>query len=436
MEITESEIFDRVEPTYARALGTKNGVVEFVGIEQFAPESPDGVDLVSSVVSDASPVVGTEAPDIKAGGKGESVTDAMNAAFGETMERYCYLFPPPDALEYASYEEMRDRGRTVDYEYIDIYDRESLEEHRAGFDRQTELPWVEGTDLVTGNGVYLPAERVWQRTGVLADIDTHLPGTSNGLAAGPSLRYSLVNSMYEVVERDGVMAAWYRQQTPASIETSSLAGRCPEVHEYVTQKLENDALSVHLFDCDTFVDVPTVGAAATFGEDEFPAFVHGSGSHLDPAKTIRQAATEAAQGLPYVYHLLLDRGTTEVPPDVQDSFESNVLHYSSPRRSDDLRFYFEGPEKDVDDVYPSAEYPSVDGLSVDEQYETLVRAFADAGATPIAFELTTRDAARLGIRVTKVVVPELVPIGSQVVPPTEHPRIEDDVATKRPHPLP
>ena len=74
-------------------------------------------------------------------------------------------------------------------------------------------------------------------------------------------------------------------------------------------------------------------------------------------------------------------------------------------------------------------------LSADELGACLDR-LADADCTPLAVEVTTPDVREVGIRVVRVVVPELVPFPPASLRPTDHPALAETDLPEMPHPYP
>jgi ribosomal protein S12 methylthiotransferase accessory factor len=432
VQITESGPSKYADPRYIGALGRKNGLIGVLTVEQPAPEAPDGIRIATPTISDVSAVARRDLPGIEAAGKGRSLEETTNAAFGEVVERYCLRFPPLEALEWANYEELCDRAPVVDYEYIDIYDREALAERFEPFDHTTELPWVQGRNLLTGDPVYIPAERVWFPSGDIRH-EYHMPISSHGVAAGPTLEYALINALYETVESDSVLSVWCQQETPPTIEPASMADEWPEVHEYVADDLDTGHHSFRAFDCQTPVDLPVAGSVL-YSRDEgmFPRFAHSVNSHIDPREAVREAITEAATRYTYLQQQLVENDLSTLSVDEIDNFESNRLYYALSENFDEVSFYTESEPAPVEAVYPDS-YEGISFESKTAEYRAVLERFSDAGVTPIAVELTTRDVRDRGVRVVRVLVPELIPVSTAPILPTNHPRLEDRVRTNKTH---
>jgi ribosomal protein S12 methylthiotransferase accessory factor YcaO len=81
-------------------------------------------------------------------------------------------------------------------------------------------------------------------------------------------------------------------------------------------------------------------------------------------------------------------------------------------------------------------FPDREAWSTERSLAHCLDALADAGCTPIAFDLTTRDVRDVGLAVTRVFVPELVPLTLPFALPSNHPAFDGQELTDQPHPFP
>jgi ribosomal protein S12 methylthiotransferase accessory factor len=145
---------------------------------------------------------------------------ARLASIGEALERYCGNIPHPGVpVYYGSYRGLGRSGpRPLDPEQIVLFSRDQYT--RPGFrfarlNRDTDLHWIEGTNLTTGEPALLPASLCyvnWHR-GPYQDYPKFLPLAYPGIAAGPDLGTAIVAGIQEVVERDATMVWWLNEGT-------------------------------------------------------------------------------------------------------------------------------------------------------------------------------------------------------------------------------
>lgn len=439
MEITEADL--PIDSRYRSLLGDKAGVVSSLHYEL---NDRFDADIMTSYARTAKPNVILERilddqrvgrSQVEAGGKGETLEEAMNAALGESIERYCLRFPvaDDDELIAASHEQMRSQRRQVpDFEYLDIWDREMSDRFAAAYEeptRDSTFQWAPGTDLLDGSTVWVPAARAgFNVGGTDGDEERYFPSTSNGVAAGPDLESALLGSLYEQVERDGFMKAWCRQRSPPRIELSG------DLAAFADRVFPGAGSTVHLFEFDPGVDVHAVGCAWVNDRDEVPKFVLGTGCSISLGEAVRDALLEAAQGIPYLVTLADELDLDSLDPREPDSFKSNPAYYALPENFDEISFLVEGPQG------RTVSRTGRDSGTTSEELRSCLERFEDAGVTPIGFDMTTRGVRPTGIRVTRVLAPELVPITTSAVLPTAHPEFEGEIAgedlTRKPHPSP
>ena len=101
----------------------------------------------------------------------------------------------------------------------------------APYDDGTELSWIEGRSLVRDEAVWVPAIAALMEFTVRSDAEFIFPITSNGLAAGPTLRDAVTAAIYEVLERDAFLIAWLNR-LPAGYSTPR-SHPDPEVRDLV-----------------------------------------------------------------------------------------------------------------------------------------------------------------------------------------------------------
>jgi ribosomal protein S12 methylthiotransferase accessory factor len=172
---------------------------------------------------------------------------AFVKALGEGLERYCagvyrgeeFEMAPSareDGVSPAAF--VRPDGRSVDSE--------------------APIPWVPGEDLATGEAVALPAEFVHYPPPE-GRRERHRPAITTGLGLGNAGVEALLSGLYEVIERDATMLAWYSTYDPLGLSVddegfSALVARARAVGLSVTPVLLT-----------ADVDVPVVAVASGHG---------------------------------------------------------------------------------------------------------------------------------------------------------------------------
>jgi ribosomal protein S12 methylthiotransferase accessory factor len=369
LELTDG---DRDLPTALaaaeRALDERVGLVQEVGEAESFP-APYYLARVADT---------TGFSDAAAAGQAAGVDADWNAAFvkalGEALERYCagvyrdrFRRAPPDAV-----------GDAVDpAAFVGV----------AGTDEA--VPWVPGLELGAAStpaeqaGTWLPAEFVQfpppeRRFG--APITT-------GLGLGNSTVGAVLSGLYEVLERDATMLAWYSTFEPLglSVEDEGFAA--------LVQRARGVGLSVTPLLVTQDVDVPVV-AAAVHRDGEWPRFAVGSDADLDPAAAARSALAAALQN----WMELRSMG-----PEAAAEESGAIGKYADfPRAAREF--------VDADGAVPAGSVGPDDPPAGRAELDAVVERTRAAGLRPYAARLTTPDVASLGFEAVRTVVPAAQPL--------------------------
>ncbi|WP_458190138.1 YcaO-like family protein [Haladaptatus sp. NG-WS-4] len=317
----------------------------------------------------------TEFSDARAAEKAAGVSaewdEALMKAVGEAMERYCAGIYRESSFGVARPSDVDDTVSPAEFV------------RPAGWTDpgNEELAWVPGRNLVTGELAHLPAEFVH----FPPPEQRFKPSITTGLGLGNSTTEALLSGLYEVIERDATMLAWY-----SSFEPLELAVDDPGF-ETLRKRARAESLDVTALLVTQDVDVPVV-AVAVHRDDEWPQFALGSGADLDPDTAARSALAEALQNW------------TELklmgPEEAADA-GGQIAHYA------------DFPEPVRRFVSPETTIPSASvGHDVPTGTAELEAVVSRAGE---AFEvygvrLTTRDVESLGFEAVRVLAPAAQPL--------------------------
>ncbi|MFB6148430.1 MAG: YcaO-like family protein [Halobacteriales archaeon] len=410
-----------------RLLGKATGHVRSISTE-VARRQPTGAvqtELVEPALKRLLPGEYAENPSLAVSGKGVTARDGTLSAIGEYCERYCLYWPP----EYHDLPEFEGSAVELDAAGHDWVSMRSLAlyttEQLAAVDRSplthtTPTRWVAGHDLTTGEPTYLPAELLF-----LAPVvdEPHFFPTTNGAACGPTTEAALLGSLYELIERDAVMRQWFTQRPPTRLghDPDSPFAELRENHT-------NGAYRVELLDLDATIGF-AVGAALVDPEDRTPKFLLAAGADLDPMRAAEDALIELQQGLRSLQWSACRDRVPAIDPAHIMNLEDNVEYYAQPEHFDEVSVYFEGPTGTLPTDRPTPATPR-------EELAELLEAFAAAGLTPIAVDLTLPDIEAAGLVVTEAFVPEFVGLSLPSLPPANHPAFDGYSLTEKPHPFP
>ena len=249
-------------------------------------------------------------------------------------------------------------------------------------DPEESIAWVDGEDLHDGRGVRLPAEFV-----VFPPPEArHRPSITTGLGLGSSGIGALLSGLYETIERDAAMLAWYSTYDPLGLDVEN------DAFETLGRRARSEDLEATALLLTQDVDVPVV-AACVHREGEWPRFAAGMAADLDPARAATGALEEALQN----WLELRGMGREEARS------EGNVAEYA------------EFPEAAREFVDPAATVPAASVGPADppdgtDELETLLGRLEDADLRAFAARLTTRDLEAVGFEAVRVLVPAAQPL--------------------------
>lgn len=150
-------------------------------------------------------------------------------------------------------------------------------------DPDTELQWVPGLDLHSEQPVSLPAGLVH----FPSPDDRYTPSITTGLGLGNGGVEAVLSGLYEILERDATMIAWYSTFEPLALEVSD------PTFETLGKRARGEDLEVTPLLVTQDVDVPVVTVAVH--RDAWPRFALGSAADLDAADAAVDALSEALQ---------------------------------------------------------------------------------------------------------------------------------------------
>ncbi|QLG26686.1 YcaO-like family protein [Halorarum halophilum] len=297
---------------------------------------------------------------------------AYAKAIGEALERYCAGVYRASELRSAPTEGL------VDAVPIDRFVRP---EGTPIPDPDDRIEWVPGVDLRTGERVSLPAEFVH----FPPPEERFKPTITTGLGLGNSTVEAVLSGLYEAIERDASMLAWYSTFEPLGLEVAD------ERFRELARRARAEELTVTPLLLTQDVDVPVVGAAV-HREGDWPRFAMGSAADLDAGAAAASATAEAIQNWMELRAMGSERASEE---------EGAIGSYAD----------FPGEAREF--VDPEATIPAAgvsETTSGEEELEAVLDHLGAADLDAYASRLTTRDVAALGFEGVRVLVPEAQPL--------------------------
>ncbi|QDX41682.1 YcaO-like family protein [Salarchaeum sp. JOR-1] len=360
----ESRSVDAAADAAARAVDDRVGVVAAVGERESYP-APYYLAQVSdtSAFSDATAAR-------QAAGVATDWNEAYVKAVGEALERYAAGVYRASAFETA----MPTHPDAVSpTEFV-------LPDGAPTPDPDDALQWVRGEHLGAGDDALLPAEFVQ----FPPHAERYRDSITTGLGLGNTAEEAVLSGLYEVIERDAAMLAWYSSYDPLGLAVED------EAYAELAKRARSEGLDATAFLLTQDVDVPVVGVAVT--REEWPRFALGSSASLDADAAARGALEEA----------------------VQNWMELRAMgRETAAQQEGAIGAYADYPGRVRDFVTPDTTVPT-DSVGPDEvpenELNAVVSRLADADLAAYAARLTTRDVDALGFEAARVLVPTAQPL--------------------------
>lgn len=303
---------------------------------------------------------------------------ARAAAIAEAVERYsaCW-FDDVEAIV-ASAAELGDRAVAPDR-----FALFSERQHRSPgfpytrFTVDTRVAWVTAQERVL-----VPAQLVYLGWELRPGEERIAHATSNGLACGPTFSAARRTGLLELIERDAFMITWNARLSWPLLEWPDNLRLTAFERRYVRPT----GLRVSAVDLSAFWDVPCVlGVARSAVAGEAP-FGVGAGAALTVEHAVEKAIDEAIRVRSWA-GALRAHGTPPPARDAIREFEEHIHYYAYDEHAAAADFLDASEERrDVAAMKPIAAVESVRSYAVD---------------------VTAPDVRAAGLRVVKVVAPEL-----------------------------
>ena len=318
-------------------------------------------------------------------GKGVDVVAAKVSGIMEAVESWHaenVLLP----LRLATYRELRAVARVVDTDQLP-------RPPSSRFDPDETILWIEGTDIINGEPLWVPFECV--------HLDCRVPrpqgsgcflATSTGLAAGNHLLEAISHGLCEVIERDAI-ALWNEcDEEDRAARRLDLRTVDDPGCRWLLDQFAAAGVGVTATDLTTDIGLPVLSATVVDRSPDLlrrlPAAI-GFGCHPDSTIALSRALTEAAQA-----RLTLISGTRDdLPPDL----------YRRVRDAEAVTFHVSRLEERSTRAFPDVAHVAAATIDDDVVYE-LDRLRAVGISRAILVDLTRPEC---HIPVVRMIVPGL-----------------------------
>ena len=376
--------------------------------------------------------------------------EALIRLMGESVERYApigieKLFR--DRIEYASYKEIKKKGRTMPLEYLNIFSPEQqkiiaqiMPSYSSEMATEDDIiGWISCPSLVhPGENTYVPIQLLL--TGFIKNQEAgenyFTPAFSTGTASHKSVEKALLNALIEYVQIDSFVISWYTMQKSKRVVIDD-----PNVLECLERcgfgkdsPYEIIPLYVTLPD----MDFPIYTVVLRRKDNKFPYLIVGTQGDLNAPNGVLRGTMEATAIIfMHMFNALFDPEKIEFSnkESIFSDLDTNVLYYGVPDKADELNHLL---DKLMDQTILLSEIPSRYEHDTKKQIAHLVKEISKVSDYAVYLDITPPEVMEKGWSVMRVLIPELCAMCLPGFPFKNHPRLKKygGVINEYPHPLP
>ena len=388
---------------WADLVSPRTGLIRSISRVQRGAEEPSPPIIYQSEVSHFDFRM-AKPQERSSAGKGMTEEEAIRGAIGEAIERYCASHIDHPALVTLLWQPIVDHA-VAPPEFVlysaNQYEAGKLPYHR--WDPKDEVRWATAHELPSNRDVLIPASLVYLQFPHQRAEDAFTPGTSNGLAAGPTLDYAILHGLYECIERDAFLITWMARLPASEVLFTTTA----PIANSIRAHYRRFGVEVRVFRMCTDIDAHVIMAIALDQTGSGPAAVVGLGCHASPVKALSRAMLEICQ-----VHPGEARRYREEPPAnrlkrVEDikSLEDHSSWASMPEHLNEFSFLLDnGHTQRLEDL------PNYSTGNVKQDLDHCVTSLQQCGSRAIYVDLTTSDVVDYNIHVARAIATGLQPI--------------------------
>jgi ribosomal protein S12 methylthiotransferase accessory factor len=207
----------------------------------------------------------------------------------EGLERYCGYAPRGKRTTvYEPYSKVEKYA--LDPDSIGVHTKEQYERPDFPFkplDRDRPVHWVWGFSLTEERPILVPETYAYYSLG---GGEGFVYETSNGCAVGGSLEEAILYGIFEIVERDAFLMAWYGQLPIPRLDCKTIGDTELQLMLHRLQSMTG--YEIHLFNSTTENGIPSIWAMAKNTKDDGLNLLCAAGAHLDPIRAVKGAVQE------------------------------------------------------------------------------------------------------------------------------------------------
>jgi len=323
---------------------------------------------------------------------------ALTRALAEALERYCACVYSDQQFIWATADELGTEALALDH--VPRCSERELAHPACPLrlpDRTVPIRWVRGLSLLTREQTWLPAVMVYLRMPRLSMGEEFILPTSTGCAAHVNVVQALVSAICEVIERDAAALVWLQQLALPRIDIDQVT---PNLTPYVEASREGQAVT-YFFNATTELGIPTIYGVDCAPSNRELATLVACATDLDPV----QALSKVVSDLVAYRAGMEERRNIPATPDLFDKGFHGVKYMGRPEHQAAFCFLQDSPR-----TCQLSSLSTLDKGNPAQNLTLLLQRLHHHAMQAFAVDLTTDEALQAGMRVVRVLIPQLHPL--------------------------
>lgn len=338
------------------------------------------------------------------GGASFDKDKAFMKALGEAIERYCLGIYNKKCLIESSYSKLGDKALNLN-SVVNFSETQLKNKKIFKFSNNSEFRWVEGYSITDDRPIFVPAQLVYVPYNYENEKIIRFP-ISTGAAAGTSLSSALLRGICEVIERDAFMINYLnmlkREKVNPKNSTSHYINQIVDAYEFY--KLE-----LHTINISTDIPIYTFLTILIDRSKMGPAVTIGLKTSFNPKEAFIGSVEEAQPVRVWIRDLMYkqSRKLEEIRKKqfLINTFEERGLLWSDYSMVKYLNFWIKNSmEKKLDS------FKNLSSGNPKKDLRKLIKFLKNKKYTIVFVDITTRDIEEIGLKVVKVIIPEMQPL--------------------------
>ena len=338
-------------------------------------------------------------------GCSEKEPEAFTAAVAEAIEHYCILYERDELFIRDSYSNLKNVA--IDPFRFVTFSKEQLgnkDYNKFRFTDKTLFNWLKGYSLIKKKEVLVPASLVYANYNYKKRKEPIIQlKNSTGAACGPSLEFAIYRGICEIVERDAYMISFINNLPKKIIDLNSDR----DLSQF-KRRIERYDLEVCVLNTQLDFSMTTITCLILDKTGSGPAVCTGLGGSLDPKRAIKTAVFESVRR-----HISArDRfyRVKPLPMPIRNSFDwfllKKQLLWSAPHMIQAAQNFI----KDSRVIGYKELENKEENLSDRKKVEFLIEELKLKDYEVIYVDMTIPEVEEIGLKVVKVLIPEMVPL--------------------------